>query len=430
MNRNKYFIVFLLSLLGVLLLGLNLAAVAAQSVHLRGTVWVAPEELAALEQLTAMYQQDHPDVEIEWINIVGGGPYGRDKLQTMLAGGDIPDFMMLNTGQFEALAARNQLLPLDDYVADSGLDLSIYWPQAIAGSSYKGVLYGLPRDMSDVILYYNKDQFDAAGIDYPSDDWTWNEFLAAAQALTVDTNGDGLIDQWGFGMGNVSWQWDGFVLANGGQVLSDDRSTCMFGEPKAVEALEFWFGLLTEHEVAPPPGALPEQSGVVDWFLTQSVAMGIYGPWMRPLIVSVENQFNWDVAHPPMSPNTGERGSDVYTDQWGIAAGTQLAAETFDFVTFLTSQAAQERWVELRGARSISPVQAVAQTDTWLHYGNSTGEIILDALSYAQAPPVNFANAPEAENLWIQEFALVIAGEESVADAVVNICDQITAILP
>ena len=99
-------------------------------------------------------------------------------------------------------------------------------------------------------------------------------------------------------------------------------------------------------------------------------------------------------------------------------------------MTFLTSKAGQERWVELIGARSISPIQEVAKSDDWLHYGGSTGEIILDALSYAQPPPVNFGNAPEAENIWNQEFALVVAGEESVEDAVANICPQIEPILP
>jgi multiple sugar transport system substrate-binding protein len=348
----------------------------------------------------------------------------------MLAGGDIPDFMMLNTGQFEALAARDQLLPLDDLAASSNLDLSMYWPQAITGSKYNGILYALPRDMSNVILYYNKDLFDAAGVAYPNDDWTWNDLLSAAQSLTLDKDGDGLTDQWGVAVDNNSWQWDGFVLANGGQVLSDDRTECTFGTPESLQALEFWFGMLTEHQVSPAPGSLPEQAWSGDWFLSQSVAMGLFGPWWRPALVNMEEQFSWDVAHPPKSPTTGQRGSDVYVDQWAIAAGSQLPVETFDFVTFLTSKAGQERWTELLGARSISPVQEVAQSDAWLHYGDSTGEIILDALSYAQPPPVNFGNAPEAENIWIQEFALVIAGEESVSDAVANICPQLEPILP
>jgi multiple sugar transport system substrate-binding protein len=418
--------------LAFLLLLILVTSVTAQGTHLRGTVWVSPTELAALEELTAMYQETHPDVTVEWINITGGGPYGRDKLQTMLAGGDIPDFMMLNTGQFEALAARNQLLPLDDLVASSGLDLGIYWPQAITGSSYNGTLYALPRDMSNVILYYNKDMFDAAGVAYPTVEWTWDDLLAAAQKMTLDTNGDGQIDQWGVGIDRDVWQWDGWVIANGGQTLSADRSECMFTDPKTVEALKYWFSLLTEHQVAPPPGALPDQGWSGDQFVVQAVAMVTMGPWFRPGLVNMEDteKFNWDVAYPPRSPNTGEHGSDVYTDQWAIAAGSQLPAETFDFVSFLTSEAGQTRWLELLGSRSISPVQSVAQSEAWLHYGGSSGEIILDSLSFSYPPPVNFANAPEAENIWDQELALVVAGEESVEDAVANICPQLDPILP
>ena len=432
MNRHKLFTVFLLTLLALMVISLNVASVFAQGVHIRGTVWVSPAEQAALDDLTALYQETHPDVTVEWISVSGGGPYGRDKVQTMLAGGDIPDFMMLNTGQFEALAARNQLLPLDDLVASTGLDLSIFWPQAITGSTFNGTLYGLPRDMSNVIMYYNKDLFDAAGVEYPTEEWTWDDMFAAAQALTLDTTGDGQIDQWGIGIDNVVWQWDGFVQGNGGQVLSDDRSECTFTNPQAVEGIKFWFELMSVHGVSPTPGALPEQAGAGDWFQSQAIAMAFFGPWYRPGLVNMDeaDKFNWDVAYPPRSPNTGEHGSVVYVDQWGIAALSQQPEATFDFVTFLTSEAGQTRFTELLGSRSISPVQSVAESEEWLNYGGSTGEIILDSLSFSQPPPVNFGNAPEAENIWDQELSLVVAGESTVEDALANICPQLEPILP
>ena len=65
---------------------------------------LAQPELDALNKMTETYQKTHPNVEVEWINITGGGPYGRDKLQTMIAGGDAPDLMMLNTGQYRAIS--------------------------------------------------------------------------------------------------------------------------------------------------------------------------------------------------------------------------------------------------------------------------------------------------------------------------------------
>jgi multiple sugar transport system substrate-binding protein len=403
-------------------------AADGEKTKIRATVWVGQAELDALNQMTDTYLETHPDIEVEWINISGGGPYGRDKLLTMIAGGDIPDMMMLNTGQFEGLASRGALLPLDDFVSRDSMDLGIYWPQAIEGSKYQGTLYALPRDMSNVILYYNKDLFDAAGVAYPTDDWTWDDFLAAAQELTIDKDGDGQIDQWGFGLNNIVWVWAGFVWGNGGDVLSEDRKQCLLEDPKTVEALEFYFGLQTEEGVSPPPGALPEASGSGDQMLTQAIAMGLFGPWWRPAMVGNENQFAWDVANPPMAPGGG-RGSVAYIDHWAMSAQTEVADETWEFMKFLTSQEGQEMWTELIGARSISPIKAVAESDAWTSYGGSSGQIILDALSFSQAPPVNFGNANEAENIWNQEFGLVIAGEKTVADAVASICSQIAPVL-
>ncbi len=401
----------------------------AGKVKIRGTVWLGAEELDALQQMTNAYVEAHPDIEVEWINITGGGPYGRDKLQTMIAGGDAPDLMMLNTGQFEGLAARGALLALDDFAEQENFDFSAYWPQGIEGSKYQGKLYALPRDMSDVILFYNKDLFDEAGVEYPTDDWTWNDLLAAAQALTKDKDGDGQIDQWGFGLQNTVWTWAGFVWGNGGEVLSADRKECLLQDPKTVEALKFYYDLQTVHQVSPPPGALPEQAGAGDYFLTQSVAMSFFGPWYRPTVAEMENPFNWDVAQPPKSPNTGKRGSVVYTDHWSIYSGSKVAAETWEFMKFLTGQEGQEMWTDLIGARSISPIKAVAESDAWLHYGGSTGELILETLTYSQAPPVNFANANEAETIWDQEFGMVIAGEKTVEEALASICEQIAPVL-
>jgi multiple sugar transport system substrate-binding protein len=396
---------------------------------IRATVWLGEAEYDALQQLVEPFLEEHPDLEIEWINIVGGGPYGRDRLQTMLAGGDSPDMMMLNTGQFEGLAARDVLMPLEDFVARDNFDLNIFWPQAVDGSRYQGSLYALPRDMSNVILYYNKDMFDAAGVPYPDENWTWTELLEAAQQLTVDTDGDGAIDQWGFGLLNVVWVWAGFVWANGGEVLSEDRTQCLFEQPETVEALQFYFDLQTEHGVSPLPGDLPEQANALVWFQSQSVAMGFAGPWYRPTLVNMENPFNWDVAYPPKSSNLDQRGSVVYTDQWAMWSGTQVPDETWELMKFLTSKESQERWVELMGARSISPVKEVAESEEWVTYGGSTGSIILDSLSFSQAPPVNFGNANEAETIWNEELGLVVAGEATVEQAVTRICERLAPVL-
>lgn len=283
--------------------------------------------------------------------------------------------------------------------------------------------------MSNVILYYNKDLFDKAGVAYPTNDWTWDDMLAAAKKLTLDTNGDGKIDQWGFAVNNVVWVWAAFVWAHGGDILSPDRKQCLLQSPEAIEALKFYYGMLTDQKVSPPPGALPQQSWAGDWMTTQAVAMGLFGPWFRPTLVTMDKPFKWDVAYPPKDPKTGKRGFVVYTDMWGMSPNTKVPQQTWDFMKFLTSKAGQQEWTDLIGARFISPIKEVAQSDKWLHYGGSSGEIILDSLSFSQVPPVNFGNANEVENTWDQEFGTVISGQQTVEQAVKKICDQVTPIL-
>jgi multiple sugar transport system substrate-binding protein len=342
-------------------------------VKIRAAIWVPQAEQDALDKMVVEYQKSNPNFEVEWINITGGGQYGRDKLHTMRAGGDAPDFMMLNTGQFEGLAARGALRPVDDFIESDKADIGLYRPQGLdaAARSTSGAL------------------------------------------ASVTTRG----------------RWTGFIWGNGGDVLSADRKQCVIDQPKSVEAMKYYFGLLTDDKVSPPPGALPEQASVLDYFTTQSIAMGLYGPWFRPVLANAAHQFKWDVAQPPKAPGGGQRASVIYTDEWGIYSGSKLAKETWDFMKFLTGPAGQTRWTELVGARSISPIKQVAQSDKWIHYGNSSGQLILDTLAISKAPPVNFGNANEAETVWLDELGLVVAGQEPIDAALKNICAKVNPIL-
>ena len=100
--------------------------------------------------------------------------------------------------------------------------------------SYKDVQYGLPRDFDTIALFFNKDLFDAAGVDYPDDTWTW-EFRAAAEKLTNKDKGI-----WGAGM-QTSWQenYYNFIWQNGGRLLNEDRTKCVVDEPAACEAFDY-----------------------------------------------------------------------------------------------------------------------------------------------------------------------------------------------
>ncbi len=409
-----------------------IAQAGTGSTKLQVTVWLGQQELEAMVKLAERFTQKHPDVQVEFINIIEGGPFGRDKVQQMVAGGVPPDIFMLNSGQFESFASRGVLAPLDELVAGDSFDLGVYWPGAVVGSKFDGKLYGLPKDISNHVVFLNKDLFEEAGVPLPTNDWTWNDYRDLAKKLTKDTDGDGKIDQWGTSILNGPAWWGGFVWPNGGEILSEDRKECKLTMPESVEALKFYFGLLTEDEVSVPPGAMPQTPWQGDQFMSGVIGFSTFGPWFRPGLV--ENKpFDWTIRLYPKPPDGGEQISMLYTDQWGMSATSDHPKEAWELLKFLGGPEGHTAWSEIYGSRSITPIKELALGDKWLSYGGpehrADNQTILDQLDATRPPPVDFANANAVDNTWNEQFELVMIEQQTVEQAVQNICDTITPLL-
>lgn len=140
--------------------------------------------------------------------------------------------------------------------AHGGTRAEDYFPAAVATFSYRDRIYGLAKDASADILFYNPALFDRHGLDYPSAAWTWEDMLRAAKQITEDTDNDGRTDIFGL----QQPQWDRLVRQNGGRILSADGARCLLDSPEAVEALEFWVALRQTHEVVPTPETMMDMS--------------------------------------------------------------------------------------------------------------------------------------------------------------------------
>ncbi len=411
---------------------INMHLKRQESITLQVTVWLGDPEFEAMGELASYFTEDHPNVQVEFINIIDGGRWGRDQLQRMIAGGEPPDLMMLNTGQFEAFGARGALAPLDERMAAEDYDLGIYWPAAVDGCRINETLYGLPKDISDHVVYLNTEMFEAAGVELPTDDWTWEEYREIAQALTLDANGDGMVEQWGASIQNSVWSWGSFVHTNGGRVLDEARTECLLTSEEAVEALNAYYGVLTEAEAAIPPGALPQVEGAQQQFLSGVVGMNMAGPWFRPSLVE-NDLFNWTIALYPRPAVDNPPISVLYTDQWGMSATTEYPDEAWELLKFLGGEEGQTIWSEIYGSRSITPIQELALSDAWLGYGGEEhredNQTILDQLERTVPPPTNFGDGAEVENIWNEQLELVIIGQQDVETAVQTICESIDPVL-
>ena len=153
-------------------------------------------------------------------------------LQTSIAGGDAPDVFAMDGPHLPGLpVARGAAGPPTVHRAGR------VRPDRPRGR-WRGPLhnadggqYGLPRDLNVVGLYYNKAMFDAAGIPYPDETWDWDKLVEVGKQLTLDADGNGQPEQWGFYTESTDMEnfWSELVWQNGGEIISEDRTQTLLG---------------------------------------------------------------------------------------------------------------------------------------------------------------------------------------------------------
>jgi len=294
-------------------------------------------------------------------------------VRTGMAGGRPYDVMWMNAPLLPVYAGGGALLPVGDLAERDSLDLSPYPRTLIDLHTHDGVLYGLPKDFDTVGLYYNVGLFDAAGLDYPDDTWTWDDLKIAARALTTD-------DVWGFAasLSSQTVVYD-LIGQNGGEVLSEDGMHVLYGTPEACAALQFLYSF--HEEGVSPDQATLDETGAGTLFFNQRVAMTYAGSWMARFWADVD--FPVNVA--PL-PAGRQRSNIVHGLSYVIAADTENPEDAWQLVKYLGSH-------EAHVTQSSTGAVISSRADTQQHWVDSFGDdldaqVHLDELPYAKPFPV------------------------------------------
>ncbi|MCD5408234.1 extracellular solute-binding protein [Candidatus Bipolaricaulota bacterium] len=202
-----------------------------------------------------------------------------------------------------------------------------------------GHLYGIPKDWSTYVVYYNVEMFEEAGLPTPNElfgygKWSWPEFLEVAKKLTKDIDGDGKIDVYGFAY-NFPGRWKLLPPAFGADwVPAPDK--VVVDTPEFAEAIQFLADMALVHHVMPGVTELAEMSAP-DWFANERAAMFIVGRWMTMKFQTLD--FDWDNAPVPYHHK-------MYTwvdlVAYCVARESQHPDEAWELVNFLTGPTAQE----------------------------------------------------------------------------------------
>ena len=269
-----------------------------------------------------------------------------------------------------------------------------------------------------IVLYYNKDMFDTAGLAYPNDAWTYDDLRAAAKKLTLDKNGDGTTDQWGFWDGGYDMEpfWGALVWAYGGEVVDPAAGKTLIGSPEAKSAFQLLDAMWMTDKSMPTEQQLAQFG--YDGFLAGVAAMGASGHWSVPDYASVA--FHWDVAPMPLGPKG--RATSVNSAGFVIAKDSKNPAAAWQFVKYAFSDAGQSELAKIGFAIPVR--QSVAASPAYLDQAVKIDHsLYVKALDYAHLKPVfkgyeewSSAVGDALATVWTGEITLDAGLAAAVAD--------------
>ena len=398
--------------------------VRGEKVRLTLFTWTARDEEEANLELIRKFEEYNPGIEVRLQNETAGSQQAMQKLQTMLAAKQGPDVISIHRAFFIPLASKGALMDIERLAhADMGFSLDDFSKEILDICRYEGTIYSLPRYTSVYTLFYNKTLFDEARLPYPGqgDEWTWDEYLKTARALTKDTSGDGSIDQWGtiidfWGARIYPWLWQ-----NNASLMNEDLSRCVLDSPEAIEALEFVNDLRSRHKVAAESDNA-EHNSALNGFLQGNIGMYMTGPWDIQLLRNAPG-LQWDVA--PL-PKGKSQATMLGTENYGIWQGTKHPEESWKLFTFLLSSETQQYMAEKleKMPSRVSVLQGPymqAETD-------HNRQVFVESLRYARQPE-NVPEWSQIKDLIQDQLDLIWVGRKSVAEGLRDAANNVNKTL-
>ncbi len=351
-----------------------------------------------LLKMVEAFESKNPDIKVE-VRTYGFGDYFQ-QLATTIAGNSTPDVFELNIENFRAYQSKGVISKIE------GADTSQIHPTTLEAFAIDGTQYGLPTKFSNVVMIYNKDLFDKAGVKYPTADWTWDDELAAAKEIR--TLGE---EYFGVFRPIQTWEFYKTVEQNGGSMMNESQTAYTLNSDENVTALEMMVDRINGSNVTPNPD---QMGGMGDWDLFKSGRLGmiVTGIWAFPDFT--ENcDFNWDIV---VEPGIQEKATHFFSDAIVVSEKSDKKEAAIKFASFVSGsdEAAKIRL----DANWDLPVALTDEiTDSYLSVSPPANKkAVIDSLDYLVMPPSleNFSAIADILGSYLEQ---VVAGQMTAQEA-------------
>lgn len=288
-----------------------------ERINVQFASWGSKTEVEIIKSVISDFEAENPDIKVEFLHI----PQNYfQKLHLLFASNTEPDVMFLNNLYLPIYANAGRLEPLT-------AQKNVYNPKILDALSWHGELYAIPRDISLLVVYYNKDLFRRAGVSLPQAGWTFDDMFEKSRKIQAKTGAFG-----------VSFEEEPlfylpYVMSEGGNFFDLEAESTR-------RALDFYADLRGKHHVAPRREESASAT-MAQMFLHEKIAMHLSGRWLTPKYME-DAKFQWDIVPFP----AGRKGSIVPLDAsgWAVAKYSNHKPEALRFVEYLASQKVIEKF--------------------------------------------------------------------------------------
>ncbi len=305
--------------------------------------------IPALNKLVKKFELENPGIKIK-AQYVPTGDAQIQKLITAIQSNNAPDISWLHSDYLEDLVEADAIYKIDDFIKkDTTFDKSeidhIY-PSLIPLSSWRGTLYSLPMEATNLALLYNKEMFRNAGLDPEKPPATWDELYDYSKKLTIDKDGDGKYDQVGFFLpifpaagsqsGWMVWQFYPFLWQAGSFVINETQDKVLYNNDAGVQALSLWKKIYEELDL---------RNFTTDFdvtFASGRLAMAMDGPWNLPRYKDLLKNLDWGFAPLPAGPS--KSATVVGGEYLAIFKQSKFPDEAWEFLKWIIKPENQAFW--------------------------------------------------------------------------------------
>ncbi len=406
--------------LAVTLLLMSLAGCSAADgkTHLTFQIWdVAQRD--SMQAICDAYTAKNPDVVIE-VQVTSWTEYWT-KLEAAAESNTMPDIFWMHTNQILYYSDFGMLADVTDLYDD--VDPNFYNEHFSEisrnnASGSNGRLYGVPKDKDNIILVYNKEMCDAAGVAYPDDDWTWDDMTDASAKIYETTGKYGFMayaeDHLGY--------WN-FVYQAGGYILNEDKTKAGFTQPATMDAMKFYIGIQNEEWCPTQTYFAETQPGIA--FFSELGSMYLEGNWelMNKATSYPNMDGKWDIAKLPICPNPAS-GDGRATISNGLCYSTAARGKNLEVVKDVLKYFGTEEAQRLAGSYGVAIPAYNGTEDSYFEAFEKAGydldlQIIKDQFDYS-IQCVNNASRPKWKSPVGDELIKIYSGQVDIDTGLAN----------